>query len=132
MNGILILFLFFYFSLNGSVYIKCFLWSVSIIYLLLKKKFMLMVIMIILILRSLILPVNLKLPVTGVVSKVYDASFQIRTVYGTVQCITDQQVCLDRIVKIDGTLLDQHQSSAFVSVPSVHERRIYSFKISST
>ena len=71
---------------------------------------MLMVIMIILILRSLIFPVNLKLPVTGVVSKVYDASFQIRTVYGTVQCITDQQVCLDSIVEIDGTLLDQHES----------------------
>ena len=129
MNGILILFLFFYFSLNGSVYIKCFLWSVSIIYLLLKKKFMLMVIMIILILRSLILPVNLKLPVTGVVSKVYDASFQIRTVYGTVQCITDQQVCLDSIVEIDGTLLDQHQSSAFVSVSSISDFAIVADRV---
>ena len=121
MKGILILFLLFYFSLNASMYIKCFLWSVSIIYLLLKKKFILMVIMIILILRSIMPPINLKIPVTGIVSKIYDASFQIRTVYGTVQCITDQTVSLDCLVEIEGTLLDQHQSPTFVPVSSVSD-----------
>lgn len=128
MNGILTLFLFFYFSLNTSVYIKYFLWFNSILYLCMKKKILLVLVLFVLILRSFIPLPNLEFPVTGIVSKVYDASFQIRTLYGTVQCITDQPVSLDSVVKIEGTLIEK-QSFAFTPVTSVSDYAVVADRV---
>ncbi|MBR5289809.1 MAG: hypothetical protein IKU28_02310, partial [Erysipelotrichaceae bacterium] len=93
-----------------------------------KKKILLVLVLFVLILRSFIPLPHLEFPVTGIVSKVYDASFQIRTLYGTVQCITDQPVSLDSVVKIEGTLIE-NQSFAFTPVTSVSDYAVVADRV---
>ena len=80
-----------------------------------------MVLLLSMIIRTYVQPVPFHLPLTGIVSKVYEASFQIRTLYGTVQCITDESVSLDAIVQVEGTLIHENTSSFFYPVTSVSD-----------
>ena len=125
MTGVLLLFLYFYLSLNLSLILRVLLWVCAVVWMCFKRRFVFIFLLVLIITRTFVSPVPLKLPVTGIVSKVYESSFQMRTLYGTVQCITDERVSLDTVVQVEGTLIQKNMSTFFYPVTSNSNHTVF-------